>query len=79
MNRCAMQYMRIKNYILGHKWQPVTIQDMLTFYGILMHYMLFPHTGRQMLDTWEDATRNKWTTYMSKSRYLKIIFHATCQ
>ncbi len=48
MNRYAMQHMRIKNkkYIVGYKWQPVTVQDMLTFFGILMHYMLFPHTGR---------------------------------
>jgi hypothetical protein len=58
---------------MGYKWQPVTVQDMLTFFGISMHYMLFPHTGRRMRDEWEDATRNHWTTYMSKSRYLQII------
>ena len=26
-----------------------------------------------MRDAWDDATRNKWTSYMSKSRYLQII------
>ena len=48
MNRYATQSIAMKNkkYIMGYKWQPVTVQDMLTFFGILMHYMLFPHTGR---------------------------------
>ena len=75
INRYASQYMiaKRKKYIMGYKWQPVSVKDMLIFFGILMQYMLYPQTGRRMRDAWNDPTRNSWTTSMSKARYLQIV------
>jgi hypothetical protein len=58
--------------ICGYKWQDVTLQEVVTYFGLLMYGMLFPKTGRRMRDSWESPYQNAWTKYMSKGRYLQI-------
>jgi hypothetical protein len=74
INRYASQFLVEKKttYVTGYLWQPVSVSDMLTYFGILIHSMLFPQTGRRMRDAWDDASRNPWTSYMGKGRYLQI-------
>jgi hypothetical protein len=59
-----------KKLIVGYKWTPVSVQEMLVFFAILIMHMLFPQTGHRMWDAWLDPERNPWTTHMSKARFL---------
>ena len=47
INRYAKQYMdrKKKKYINAYKWKPTSVQEILTFFGILINAMLFPQTG----------------------------------
>ena len=58
--------------ICGYKWQDVTLQEVMTYFGLLMYGMMFPKTGRRMRDSWESPYQNAWTKFMSKGRYLQI-------
>jgi hypothetical protein len=35
-----------KQLIAGYKWKPVTLNNVMTYFGILMYAMLYPVTGR---------------------------------
>jgi hypothetical protein len=59
-------------YINAYKWKPTTVQEMLTFFGILINAMLFPQTGQRMRDSWDDPVRNPWTCHMSKGRFQQL-------
>jgi Transposase IS4 len=74
VNRYADQYLKEKRkkYICGYLWKAVTINDMLTYFGILLYSMLYPQTGRRVRSSWDNQTVNPWTAYMGKGRYLQI-------
>jgi hypothetical protein len=61
-----------KKLIVGYKWTPVTVQEMLVFFAILILFMMYPQTGRRMRDAWSDPDRNPWMTHMSKAHILQI-------
>jgi hypothetical protein len=58
--------------IAGYKWEPVRVNEMLVFFGMLMHYMLYPQTGRKMRGAWKTPDRNKWTVYMSRACFIQL-------
>lgn len=80
VNRYAEQKLVLKKatksqkrkLICGYKWQPVTLNEILTYFGILIYGMLYPQTGRRMRDAWESPYQNAWTKFMSKGRFLQI-------
>ena len=59
-------------YVVGYVWHPVSVSEMLAYFGILIHSVLYPQTGRRMRDAWDDPNRNTWTSYMGKGRYLQV-------
>ena len=58
--------------IASHQWTAVTLQEIMTFFGILIYFMLYPQSGRRMRDTWDSPYHNAWTKFMTKSRFLQI-------
>ena len=74
INRYATQCLdkSTKKLIVGYKWSPVSVREVLVFFAILIYYMMFPQTGRRMRDAWLDQERNPWTAHMSNSRFLQI-------
>jgi hypothetical protein len=61
-----------RKLIGGYKWQTVTLNEIITYFGILIYGMLFPQTGGCMRDAWESLYHNAWTKFMSKGRFLQI-------
>jgi len=66
INRYAIQYMEKykKKYIFGKRWNLVAVQDMITFFGMLIFLMLYPQTGCRLHSTWKDQEFNHWTRCM---------------
>ncbi len=44
----------------------------MTYFGILIYGMLYPQTGRRMLEWWDSPYKNAWTKFMSRGRFLQI-------
>lgn len=42
----------------------MTINEILTYFGILVFSMLYPQTGRRVLTAWKDQQINSWTSCM---------------
>jgi hypothetical protein len=44
VNRYANDYTRNKKkkYICRYRWRPVTVDEMLTYFGVLLFSMLYP-------------------------------------
>jgi hypothetical protein len=63
-----------KPYIAGYKWVPVSLQDIMTYYGVLIYGMLYPQTGRRLRDYWESPYLSPWTKFMSRGRFLQRSF-----
>ncbi len=74
INRYAGQYLENKRrkYIFGKKWMPVTVTDIITYFGMLIYFMLYPQTGRRLRSTWKDQDFNYWTKNMSMIRFQRI-------
>jgi hypothetical protein len=76
INRYASQGMDKSNkkyiYILGKKWKPVTVGEMITYFGMLIYFMLYPQTGRRLRSAWKDQEFNFWTKHMSRDRFQQI-------
>lgn len=76
VNRYAEQKMskksRRKTLVSGYKWKDVTLSEVLTFMGLLIYGMLYPQTGRKMLEWWDSPYKNAWTKFMSKGRFKQI-------
>jgi hypothetical protein len=75
VNRYAEQKLRNKQgkkLISGYKWKPVTLSNIMTYFGILIYGMLYPQTGRRLWDLWDSPYQNAWTKFMSKGHYLQI-------
>ncbi len=68
INRYATQFMELKNtkLVVGYKWRPVTVTEVITFFDILIYSMLYPQTGHRVRNAWEDQTVNSWTCHMSQ-------------
>jgi hypothetical protein len=76
INRYASQRMDKTNkkciYILGKKWKPVTVGKMITYFGLLMYFMLYPQTGCWLRSAWKDQMFNFWTKHMSRDKFQEI-------
>ncbi len=68
INRYAEQYLKVKAtmYVCGYSWKPVTVNDVVTFFGLLIFQMLYPQTGCRTCTAWQNQQVNSWTSYMSK-------------
>jgi hypothetical protein len=68
-NRYADQRIKVqekrKRYIGGYKWLPVTLQNVMTYFGLHIYGMLYPQTGRWVRDYWESPYLSPWTKFMS--------------
>lgn len=53
-------------------WTPATLHEIMSFFGILIYFMLYPQSGRIIRNTWESPYHNVWTKFMMKSRYLQL-------
>jgi hypothetical protein len=58
--------------IAGYKWRPLVLQEIMTFFGILIYGMLFPQTGWRMQEWWDPPLKNAWTKFMTKGQFLQI-------
>ena len=74
VNRYASEYLSRKNtrQICGYIWKAVTINEILTYFGILMFSMLYPQTGRRVRTAWKNQQVNSWTAYMTLGRFSQI-------
>jgi hypothetical protein len=81
INRYAAQTVKMRletghtrrpKLICGYKWQDVTRQEIMTYFGILIYCMLYPQTGRRIRDYWDSPYHNAWTKFMTRGRYLQI-------
>jgi len=61
-----------KRYFAGYKWVPVTLQDVMTYVGMLIYGMLYPQTGRRMRESWDSPYLSPWTKFMSRGRFQQI-------
>jgi hypothetical protein len=66
INRYARNYLKKKNtrQLCGYVWKPVTINELLTYFGMLVFLMLYPQTGRRVQTAWKNKSINTWTSYM---------------
>jgi hypothetical protein len=74
VNQYANDYTRNKKkkYICIYRWRPVTIDDMFTYFGVLLFSMLYPQTGHRVRSCWDNQSINPWTAHISKAQYLQI-------
>ena len=74
INRYATQYLQKNNTkkVSGCNWQAVTVDDLLTYFGMLFYGMLYPQTGRSLRDSWDGPIRNPWTSFMSKGHFIQV-------
>jgi hypothetical protein len=59
--------------IASHKWFPVELPEVMTFFGLLLYFMLHPQVGKRVRDAWDSPYSNAWTKFMTKSRFLQIV------
>jgi len=60
-NHYASQYMEKyqKKYVHGKTWKPVTVTDMITYFGMLIYLTkLYPQTSQPLHSTWKDQEFN---------------------
>jgi hypothetical protein len=76
VNRYAEQQLAEKKQkrrlISGLKWMQVTVNDIMTYFGILIYSMLYPQTGISMHDSWDSPYFSPWTKFMSRRRFQQI-------
>jgi hypothetical protein len=58
--------------IASHKWFPVVLPEVMTYFGLLIYFMLHPQVGKRVRDAWNSPYNNAWTKFMTKSRFLQI-------
>jgi hypothetical protein len=74
-----LQSKKGKKLIAGYKWKPVTLPNVMTYFGILIYGMLYSQTGQRMREAWDSPYQNAWTKFISKGHYLQItlVLHFT--
>jgi hypothetical protein len=55
-----------------HKWFPAVLLEVMTYFGLLIYFMLHPHAGKHIHDAWDSPYSNAWTKFMTKSRFLQM-------
>jgi len=50
----------------------VTLNEILTYFAILIFSMLYPQTGRRVGTAWKNQQVNTWTAYMTLGRFTQI-------
>jgi hypothetical protein len=48
------------------------LPEVMTYFGLLINFMLHPQVGKQVQDAWNSLCSNAWTKFMMKSRFLQI-------
>ena len=44
----------------------------MTYFGLLIYFMLHPQVGKRVRDAWESPYNYAWTKFMTRSRFLQI-------
>jgi hypothetical protein len=64
-NRYAEQKLEVKKKLNGliavYKWKPIILQEIMTYFDILIYGMLYPQTGHCMLEWWYSPYKNAWS------------------
>ena len=61
------------DYYLGLKWKPITIDELMIFYAILIQMSCRPYPGKRQVDCWN--YQNEWFTncrHMKRTRFRQI-------
>ncbi len=58
-----------RNLINGYKWIPVTLNEVMCYFGILIYFMLYPQTRGHLRDAWDAPYHNAWLKFMSRGRF----------
>jgi hypothetical protein len=58
--------------IASHQWFPVELPEVMTFFGLLIHFMPHPQVGKWVRDAWDSPYSNAWTKFMTKSRFCQV-------
>jgi hypothetical protein len=58
--------------VASHKWFPAVLPEVMTYFGLLIYFMLHPQVGKRVRDAWDYPYSNDWTKFMTKSRFLQI-------
>jgi hypothetical protein len=58
--------------IASHKWFPAELPEIMTYFGLLIYFMLHPQVGKRVRDAWESPLNYAWTKFMTRSRFLQI-------
>jgi hypothetical protein len=74
INRYASECLKRKStrQISGYIWKAVTLNEILTYFAILIFSMLYPQTGRRVGTAWKNQQVNTWTAYMTLGRFTQI-------
>jgi len=74
INRYARDYLQRKQrwQICGYNLKSVTINELLTYFGILVFSMLYPQTGRRVHTAWKNQQINSWTSHMGIGWFCQI-------
>jgi hypothetical protein len=69
INRYAQQFLRTRNRtkISGYQWSPVTITEVITYFGLLIFAMLYPQIGRRFCSAWNNPSLHPWTKLMTNN------------
>ena len=54
------------------KWTEITLDEFMTFWGILIKMTLRPMPGRRYIDCWDEPQWHPYTRWMSRSRFTDI-------
>ena len=71
-NKYANKILLTKSKICGSKWRDIDLQEMMTFFGILIKMVLRPTPGRNYTFCWEDPNWHPYTKHMSLGRFKQI-------
>ena len=54
------------------KWNEITLDEFMTFFGILIKMTLRPMPGRRYIDCWDEPGWHPYTKWMARSRFTAI-------
>jgi len=56
----------------GYTRKALTINELLTYFGVIVFSMLHPQMGRRVRTAWKNQQINSWTTHMGVGHFMQI-------
>jgi len=69
-NRYGQQ--KVSSDKFSAQFRPITLQEFMTFFGILLAMTLQPMPGRRYTKAWDEPDIHPYTMHMKKSRFVQI-------